>query len=250
MKVEYKKRIKKINYVVTNFLGERRFAPSLKEDVLFFIKQHIQFLNDNKISSIKKVTFVLNKCNDSERDNKFIEYINNLEMDVEFELIVRENKGFSYGAWQEVVAKNTEFDYHFLIEDDYVPTSPKFIDYFMEQMKENTVYVCCIFERGHCAMSSGLLNNKIVKNETRLDADKILNVTNFETNDYIHGVDNQRNFMLNFIELGYEINDLSETNRWLFLNHIGNISQHGNLEGEVLLKPLDVNYGKELIEAL
>ena len=240
----------KVNYVISNYLGDRRFAPKLKDDVLFYAKAYCKYFQDNKFDSISKVTFVLNRSNDKERDNKFIDYIKKVKLNVEHEIIVRDNKGFSYGAWQEVVGKNKDFDYHFLMEDDYIPTNNKIIDYFLAEMKsDSVVYVCCIYTEGHCAMSGGLLNTKIVNKETRINSDMILNSETKLSDSYVDGVHNQRIFLKNFEELGYKINDLKDK-RWLFVNHIGHITQHGNLEGDVILKPLYADRGSYMLEGL
>lgn len=236
-----------VNYVVANYLGERRFAPSLAEDPLFYVKAHCKFFQDNNVENVSKVTFVLNKS-DEKIDEQFVNFLKNEKLNVEHEVIVRDNVGFSYGAWQDMVERNPDFDYHFLIEDDYVPTTGKIINRFLEGFKNDTIYVCCIYERGHCAMSSGLLNTKMVINEKKKNTEMILNATKSLSKDYCDGIHNQKIFLKNFEELGYNICDLSEKYRWLFVNHLGNISQHGNLEGEILLKPLFANKGSEILK--
>ena len=236
-----------INYVISNYVGARRFAPKLQLDPLFYIKSHCNYFTNNKLEGVSKITFVLNKSDDYRRDEEFIDYVNNIKLSTEHELIVRDNIGFSYGAWQSVVEKNKDFDYHFLLEDDYIPRDNKIIENFFNAMqnKDKTVFVCCIYENGHCAMSSGLLNTKIVNKEItegRLNLKMILNAEKIQSSDYALGVNNQRIFLKNFEELGYNIKDLAKENKWLFVNHLGDITHHGNPMGTILLEPLDYNF--------
>lgn len=231
----------KVNYIVSNYLGARRFSPKLNQDALFYIKEHCKFINENKIDAISKVTIVLNKSENIERDNQFISYVNDLKLNVPHELVVRENSGFSYGAWQDAVEKNRDFDYSFLTEDDYVPSSNKIIESFLKPMNKDTAYVCCLYDKGHCAISIGLLNMSIVNSEHRLNSDMVLNAEKTLSSNYVYGIHNQRLFLKNFEELGYKISDLSKTNRWFFVNHVGNIVQYGNMEGEIIIKPIDFN---------
>lgn len=103
-----------------------------------------------------EATFIINSC-DPELDNKASSLIT--------DFYIRENKGFSYAAWEYGIIKNIDknYDYFFLIEDDYLPQSPDFYTPFLSKIKDN-FYVCELIKdypcKKHAAISNGLLDAK------------------------------------------------------------------------------------------
>lgn len=230
---------KSINYVISNYLGERRYAPNLKIDPIFYLRKQCEFFTKNIIPEIGLVTFVLSKSDDNIRDNIFIDFIKQLKLPVKYELIVRENRGFSYGAWQDIVIKNIEYDFHFLIEDDYMLNDAHSLDDFIDLSDDETIYVCQVYVTEHCSMSNGLLNSKIVRKElNRLDIKKILNATVDNECNYVTGINNQVLFLKNFTDINYKIKDVTKINNIPFSDHLGNIIQRGSLDKKITIIPI------------
>lgn len=225
-----------INYIISNFLGTRRFCPSLNKDPLFYIKKQCDFFKNNTIPNVEMVSFVLSKCDIENRDQLFIDFINTIKLPVKHELIVRENRGFSYGAWQEVVMKNINYDFHFLIEDDYLPICNNFIDYFKTQLDEETIFICQVYICEHCSMSNGFLNSKIIRKEiNNINPKMPLNAVVDNECNYVTGINNQILFLKNFTDLNYKIKDLTKKCSIPFSDHLGNIIQRGNYEKETII---------------
>lgn len=197
-----------IHYVICCYLGPRRNKQI--SDPFCHVKQHIKFLNKNKFD---KCTLV---CNQSitHLDNQLPKIIKSCQ--TPFELIYRENTGGSYAAWEQAVIKNlNQFDYHFLIEDDYIPVSPYFLQPFLQTFTENIAYVCQLFQatenvangKKHPAISNGLLSDQASQNVYK-QYGKLFNLLDFQKHklpNYNKIEINQVNFMDYYLIKGYEI---------------------------------------------
>jgi hypothetical protein len=232
-----------VNYVVSNYLGKRRYAPALEADPLFYVKKHCQFFQDNIVPHLSKITFVLNKCSDNERDHKFIDYVGSVRLNVPHELVVRENSGFSYGAWQDVVIKNKEYPFHFLTEDDYIPVIADFLSEFLKHIDERIIYVCSLYSpinyrMSHCAISNGLLNSSVILKENIINKTMPLNAILTNSDDYRIGCDNQILFLQNFSRLNYKIKDMTGDFNIPFLEPSGKITNYGNSLKPYIIIPI------------
>jgi hypothetical protein len=148
-----------INYIVAVYGGKRRAYQ--QTPINTFISKQIEFLSKTP-KFISGFTFVINK---SSNDDEIISIINNFinESSLKGDLIIRDNKNASYGGWEEAILKTyKDFDYSFLIEDDYLPVDENFIDYFLNKDIENTSFVASLMRNNHASISNGLLNNKVV----------------------------------------------------------------------------------------
>jgi hypothetical protein len=207
----------RIHYVIGCYLGPRRSKEN--SDPFCHIKQHLRFLKKNKWLA-DKFTIVCNESNTS-LDKKIPEIIKTYQMPMVMDLIYRENTGGSYAAWEQAVIKNLKgFDYHFLIEDDYRPVSPTFLQPFLQTFDDNTAYVCQLFTsvgcvangKKHPAIANGLLSNEASRNVYQ-EYGKLFNLLNFkkdrpDLNHYDKIECNQVNFMDYYLEKGYKIKDI------------------------------------------
>ena len=128
-----------IHYVVAVFLGPRRRSQPQCEP-FYFVKKHLKFL---QMSSFKQVTFVCNNYK-PEFDDSLPIIVHEAKLPMPANVILRNNIDCSYGAWEHAIIQNIdkELDYHFLIEDDFIPTYQNFINHFIQKMKPNAAYTC------------------------------------------------------------------------------------------------------------
>ena len=119
----------RISYIVACWFGERRAQTAeYKEDKLFYIKTQLEkFKHLN--TDIEELIFVINNTGETEYVkicDQACKLIRSFKK-IKTRIILRENKDFSYGAWDHALQLTAnDFDYSFLIEDDYVPV----VDYF------------------------------------------------------------------------------------------------------------------------
>lgn len=85
-------------------------------------------------------------------------------------IVYRENRGLSYGGWADGVSRFPDFDYHILIEDDYVPAKDNFDKDLVEIYEHgrrnlNSGFLCglCRFRRkDHAAISNGIIASSVL----------------------------------------------------------------------------------------
>ena len=145
-----------IHYIVALWLGPRRVQPV--NNPYAYLRHQLYFLKNSK--SIDKATFVVNHY-DTELEKQIEPII--ASFGVKANVIYRKNLGCSWGAFQEGVIQNLEndYDYHFLIEDDYKPTDDNFLLPYLNEMREDTVYSNVIGTL--TSLTIGLLSNKWAK---------------------------------------------------------------------------------------
>jgi|TARA_B110001450_G_scaffold251131_1_gene270803 hypothetical protein len=238
-----------IHYIVACYLGNRRANNSINTK---FVNNHLKFLKTSK--EINKATFVFNKSNHIDED-KIVNKVKTLGYNV----LVRENKGFSYGAWEEVLSMDdnlSKYKYSFLIEDDYNPVHPNFISYFIKKVQKDTIFVASKiaidpkkFEIGgnrayvHAAVSNGLLVNK------HIDVEEIFSIEREDIpNSYGNlGAPNQRNFLSKYTDFINElkmvdITDIAHTLFFKIEHPIGDrILTFGNPDLPLLIEPNCIN---------
>lgn len=125
------------------WLGARRVTAV--SDPRMFFDRHLQYLEKHKID-VDRVTMVFS-IGAPEHKVRALEIMQDYkDYYTELKIVFRENKNFSYGAWNDVLnecmANNEDFTHYFLVEDDYAPGRPDFLDVYESQMAEGVGYVC------------------------------------------------------------------------------------------------------------
>lgn len=150
-----------IHYVVAVYLGPRRLNHGL--DPFHFTRQHLKFLQN---SNCTQVTFVCNQY-EYQYDKWLPIIVHEANLPMPANVVFRNNIDCSYGAWEYAVIQqiNQNFDYHFLIEDDFIPTNQNFAHHFIQKMKPNVAYTCSklFLHPLHPAVSNGLLSHQIAQ---------------------------------------------------------------------------------------
>ena len=212
----------KIHYVVSVYIGNRltkSVNDLIKKDPYHYIKKHLECLSKFEVPDISKITFVIS-LNDSAIDNNAKDVINDFSFSIPIDFIVRENLGMSYAGWNEIINHSIDngedYDYFFLIEDDYVPNEDYFYKYFINKCTDKTFFVAQKYMNfdinPHPAVSNGLLRYDLAK-ETKK---RFKNVFKVETKDdnYSLGVQNQVNYLKNGQSMGYHFSDV-ESNTFI-----------------------------------
>lgn len=234
-----------IHYLVCFYFGERRsklFNYEFNKNKLFCLENHVNFLKTcgNKI---KEATFVVNGT----VPEGFYEYLNSNTLEnVKINIKLRENIGYSYAAYNEIITENLKNyinpDYYFLIEDDYIPISKDFYEPFLNLMTDTNVFVCCyknyIWQnptRQHPAISNGLLKNEACKNVFNKHG-LLFQYFGLSFGDACWA---QEEFFSYFEEFNYEFCDILENYNMPFHNAIDdNYISYGKPEGEILINSI------------
>lgn len=218
-----------VNYVVALYGGKRRHYHLTP--ILDFAKKQVEFLKQ-KPKHITQVSFVFNES-DNPEDQAAIEYLSNINLPIPHSIRIRENTGFSYGAWNAVInSTKNDFDYTFLIEDDYIPTKTDFIDYFLSKIKDDTIYVCCLYRSDHAALASGLFINK----HAFTPAFKLI-----DNNSYSYGAyENQIHFLRLYQNEGFKIEDITDIAHTEFLNVTRQSILYGDQSKPFIMGPIMV----------
>jgi hypothetical protein len=235
-----------VHYIVCFYFGNRKsakFNNIVKSDQLFLLKKHLEYL-ETCGPEIKESTFIVN--------GDFLETVSeyvtkNEPKNVKLNLKFRENTDFSYGAWNDVIKNSIldgkEFDYHFMMEDDYLPNKPDFYKPFVEKCVGQTAFVCCMLwpKEGsgrHPAISNGLVRNDACKLILEKHS-SVFNVNNTPGGDYSVGCSIQRSYHTYFEQEKYILDDLSDQYYFPFHDSQNDgIVDHGNSNGEKLIIPL------------
>ena len=228
----------KIHYIVAFYLGDRLTKSCdilLKKDRYHYVKKHIENLNKYKIDDITQATFVI-----ASYDNKIDEGVKKIIEEhfckIPIKLIYMKNGGGSYTAWGKAIHEvlKEDFDYHFLIEDDYVPVADYFYKPFVDRCSPNTAYVCQYWNDNHASVSNGLFSDKVAK-DLKNSFGSVFDCIN-NRDDWNGQVLNQISF-LNFAkQAGYKFADVSKYCH-PFLERENFIKVFGNKYGKVLLAP-------------
>lgn len=203
-----------INYIPVIYIGPNRdyvsYQQKFKNDPMFFANVHAEFLNNCHKTNIKKATFVFNDDISDELKEMAKNVVSKIQT-METEIIFRTNSGYSYGAWKDIVKKNiNDFDYFFLIEDDSIPLSPDFYEYFVEKCNdEYPIVATYILEHSpgkfHAACPNSLLKADVCR--------KILQTYNElfmvnQSNRLEDAWDTQTRFYDLFVQSGYKMIDI------------------------------------------
>jgi hypothetical protein len=199
-------------YVLCCYFGPRRaMCRQYALDPYYFLKVHLNYLANNLIPSLDVVVIVVNDVVPSSSE-KVRELLNATPLNCQTELLFRENKDGSYGAWETglrlLLSKYPDTDYALLIEDDYIPFDGDIMKDVVKFMGEDVGYVCQYWDDGRefrvgpvAAISNGMIDmKKLVKVMGKTG--KIFQLTG--GNQYINLVHNQVHF-LNPIRSMYRI---------------------------------------------
>jgi len=225
---EFEKEYKNTNYQIVFYNGYRRLHHNFKGEL--FCKKHIEYIN-NYIPNIGLVSFIINKSDES-LDKEVVDFINNSDIKFNYEIILRDNIGFSYGAWAETIEKNhTKFDYTFIIEDDYIPVEENTLDYFYKKIDDETIYVCCLYVNGHASISNGMINTKIMR------GNNINILESYVGKDYSKGTYNQSRFMTEYKK--YKFKDITDVAYTTFQSFVANKTiPYGDKTKKLIIKPI------------
>ena len=200
----------RINYIIATWNG-RRVKPAV--DMIYYKKvlnNHIKQIN-NVRNNISQITIMkpLSKVNNSYYD---------IPEDNRIQIVDCENKYFSYGQWLTALKRYVDdFDYHILIEDDYVPACDNFDEKLIDLYEEGT-YLCSLAGDDksfnlpfHCRISNGIISSKTIK--------KIIKTVDF--NDWFDS-NYQLNFSKYLLDNNIGLKDYKDEYRVTFFS-LGNI---------------------------
>jgi len=160
--------------------------------------------------------------------------------------IFRPNGGFSYGGWNDVIASDIQngisHDYHFLLEDDYLPTRPDFYKHFINRMDENCPFVCCKLSppewgKLYPERPDGMIRENACR-QVYLRYGEVF--TTNRTLEYPAGWDTQINYMNNYGAEGFVLRDISDEFKiTTILNcNINEARMWGKENGESIMMPI------------
>lgn len=239
----------KYDYIVAFYLEERRskfYVNLSNSDKFFLVKSHLEFLskNINQMKDLNKVYFTFNVNSLSlSLSDEIKTLISTYSLDHIVEIDLRDNKGFSYGAWQHTLINNLQKpnnpEYAFLCEDDYIPTDVNFHLPFIKKFESSNVsYVASLVWDSpikHASISNGFIKYSICK-ELYEEEQKIFSLQ--EGKSYNTGVSNQLHFLDPLI-LRSEITDISDEYKIPFHNFsLEELIYYGNLDGKIVIKPI------------
>lgn len=159
----------KINYVVAFYITDNRnnfdrlnLYHSI--DKFFAVKCHIDALNTYTNPYITQVTFIINKSEHVEYGD-IEKIVETMKCKIPIEVKYRDNWGLSYHAWEYHIRQSidSDYDYYFLTEDDYVICNDNFYQPFLDKITESTGFVCGIYWDEHPAVSYKLISRNVCK---------------------------------------------------------------------------------------
>lgn len=232
-----------INYIVACYLGTRRNQPLHPTGT--FISKHLEFLKDTDAVSRITLSISIEDRLQEEAVRDLMEPYKSYSPHIK--LILRDNRGHSYGAWNDAICHSLEsgekFDYYFCIEDDYVPVTKDFAIPFVDKVTDSTGYVCQVAQdthgHRHAAVSNGLIPYRAASLMYK-GMNTVFKVTQSKT--YIEGERNQIHFLDYLDDSGFEMVDCSDTTttEYLALNHSGSTSIQKFGSGPNVIAPIVV----------
>lgn len=247
--MKLKSLIKEINYIIAFYNGNRR-QYGYKTYWKTFLDSHIDFIKNNMVE-IGLVTFIISGSSDnnlSKDDKEMVKYLLSLDLPFNFEIHTRVNNEYSYGGFKEVIKKNyRDYKYSFIIEDDYIPTHPNFMEYFLKKFKDQVIYVPSLHEncknlgskgdspfisQYHAAICNGMINNKFINNNINLlmgDVD-----STFDGYGYL----DQIQFMQKYKEIGYTFDDITDIAHTEFFDINRGMIKYGDITKPLIIKPI------------
>lgn len=235
----------RINYIIATYFGKRRSYHDT-EDKFIFLKEQIKFFESiPEDSPIDNIVFSINDDGSVPR-KKIEEKIYSSKIQKSFDILYRKNVGYSYANWNEnlIRYKDAGFDYHFLMEDDYIPTSPYFYIPFLNLMGEKIPFVCLLASESgfmghqrHPTMSVGMMRNKEAK-EIFEAKNNVLFV--HPGQDYSSAEESQIHMMDYFNEMGYDFVGISDNIRKPFWDNSLGLWERGGTDNPLII-PIGVD---------
>lgn len=211
-------------YVINFYLGDRRKTVNgYKEDKLYFLKTQIKYLQTFK-HKLNKIIFTFNiEPEHYNYTSAIFKLVPKSIQGTEVEIIFRENKGFSYGAWSDAFKKyKSQYDYYIFNEDDYFFVQNNWDSYLVNKYNSynDCGYLCPFMREPHrhngfrknAGLSTGIASSKTLLKIW----DKYNMLPHNTSNDYINGEEIQRQFSFSFLEIGLNIYDTRDDFRISF----------------------------------
>lgn len=233
----------KVHYVVVFYIGPKRSYPSyqrlFRTDPLMLVRTHIDFLR-HAGHHISKATFVFNADIDPIIRNK----IDNLYgFPIPTDVHYYEGTGYSYGGWNDVIKNNLDQeDYFFLIEDDYIPTTPYFYQPFVDRCTDESPYVCTYVEmkpdgRPCASSSNAIIKAKQCKELFEKHGDVFAELGARDLPSAWH---TQLNFLNYLTDAGYKFTDILDEYRTIHMLNceINHAVSFGNSNAKILIEPI------------
>jgi hypothetical protein len=198
-----------INYVIAAWAGDRRVNDLVyKSDRTCYLKSHLQQLEKLK-HNLDQITIVVASA--VEDRPEFAEYIDSIRD--KYTIIERENYGQSYGSWCKAYEiYRDKFDYYVFVEDDYVFMLDDFDSLLVEDFKsrENCGYLCSKVGKSKDGIEHASISNGICSSEA---LGKVWDKFGWLPHpmDNIYSTDPQICFSLAFADVGYRLQDFSES---------------------------------------
>jgi hypothetical protein len=213
-------------YIATFWLGDRRAGvKEAQVDRLYYLKTHLSHLSHYS-HDLTDIYLVFNL---EEEHHKYLPEIVKITPDkiqnANVNIVIRENKGMSYGAWNDIVKLHKgSYDYYIFNEDDYYFVQDNWDKYLVDKFNSypDAGYVCPFVEEPHilsgyrkwagssAGISSGKVLNKVLSRFGELP--------HSEGDHYKQGESSQITFSYAFIEVGYNIYDIRDEYRVVFAN--------------------------------
>ena len=242
---------RRVGYVIAAFEG-RRPARTLSFEANDTLTNHLEALNACGGSSSAEVTDVLMVVNVDgfdERDASAEPVMAGEFGSVRYRVIHRPNRGFSYGAWEAGLMRMEQLDSppddYFVIEDDYVPSSPAFLDCFYRFVTPTTGFVAQKWARipgvapDHAAVSNGLIAGNALR-AVIAEFGRPFSIYSGEMTaaDHLMGCENQVTFLALFTSAGWEMQDISRTFSVPCQYSEGVLTERGKEAGVAPLRPI------------
>jgi hypothetical protein len=221
-----------IAYVVACWFGDRRIEDSYyRADRAHFINWHIKKISELRTSVIESVIFVLN-------DKNFGVNIPETIGGIPTHILRRENIGMSYGAWDFAYQTfRDSYDAYFFIEDDYVPTLDNFDSIFLNKVDDNVGFVCSLYDRGHAAISNGLMSTAALNAVGRVPHP---NSSNYGAAEQAGQVAMSKSVEAAGFKVAHVADDFSVP----FLSPPNNMIYYGNPDGPIIIAPVSLEREK------
>lgn len=202
--------------VIPFYLGERRNVPDkYNEDKLIYLKEQIESLEEVN-HHLSKVVFIFNlEPGHEDILEGYKDKIPKKIQSADVEIVLRENKGFSYAACTEYITQNIdEYDYFLFTEDDCLFVAEEFDKNLIELFNkyDNCGFLGAIVRdpapwnnfKKHAGHGTGMMSRDSIKRVW----DKFIKLSKSNITDYKTGEAMQITFSHCFVEEGMEIYDV------------------------------------------